>query len=160
MYFVATAASGYNNPIVSKNSTSNYLTVSGNVTGSSYVTAGAKLGIEAPQVAVPDRVELIITQDVFTFEVYNPNDIDIYIDWDIENEMCAYWEAIGPTLVEAGSVLVVKFDDLTNADLSQLSNTEFILTVRVWNEDQTAILHNPIVTESFYPIIHPSTYRG
>ena len=42
MYFAATASTGYNNPTVSKNSSSNYITVSAAVTGSSYVTAGSK----------------------------------------------------------------------------------------------------------------------
>lgn len=42
MYFTATPSTGYNNPTVSKNSSSNYITVSGNVIGTDYVTAGSQ----------------------------------------------------------------------------------------------------------------------
>ena len=43
IYFSATAATGYNAPTVSKNSSSNYVTVTNNVTGASYVAAGGKI---------------------------------------------------------------------------------------------------------------------
>ena len=58
LYFSATAATGYGTPTVQYNSSSNALTVSGNITGSSYVT-GAGVSTYAVTIAAGTGVSSV-----------------------------------------------------------------------------------------------------